>query len=91
MSARGVASLERQVLDAPLVGIVLRYGKLYGAGTGFDLPASAGPVSVEAAAIAATLAVTHGDTGIYNVAEADGVIDSEKAKHALGWEPGMRL
>lgn len=91
VSARGVASLERQVLDAPLVGIILRYGKLYGPGTGFDQPAPAGPVSVEAAAIAATLAVTRGDTGIYNIAEADGVIDSEKARRALGWEHDMRV
>jgi nucleoside-diphosphate-sugar epimerase len=41
-TARAVASLEQQVLAAPLIGIVLRYGKLYGPGTGFDLPASGG-------------------------------------------------
>ena len=35
-TARAVASLEQQVLAAPLTGIVLRYGKLYGPGTGFD-------------------------------------------------------
>lgn len=36
ISARGVASLERQVLEAPLEGLILRYGRLYGPGTGFD-------------------------------------------------------
>ena len=38
VTARGVASLERQVLEAPVAGIVLRYGALYGPGTGFDAP-----------------------------------------------------
>ena len=82
--------MESQVLNAPLVGIVLRYGKLYGVGTGFDQPPPSGPVSVEAAAIAATLAVTRGEGGIYNIAEDDGAINSEKAKRVLGWDAGMR-
>src|SRR5690606_7609608 len=60
LSARGVASLERQVLEAPFTGIVLRYGRLYGPGTGFDRPAGAAPLHVDAAAKAAALAATHG-------------------------------
>jgi dTDP-4-dehydrorhamnose reductase len=39
VSVRGVASLERQVLDAtPVEGVVLRYGRLYGPETGADAP-----------------------------------------------------
>ena len=59
----GVMSLERQVIDAPLEGIVLRYGLLYGPGTGFDAPIAPGSVHVDAAAKAAELAVTHGQSG----------------------------
>ncbi|HEX8908927.1 MAG TPA: NAD(P)-dependent oxidoreductase, partial [Anaeromyxobacteraceae bacterium] len=66
----GVLSLERQVLGAPLEGIVLRYGLLYGPGTGFDAPSAPGPVHVDAAAKAAQLAITRAQPGIYNVAEA---------------------
>lgn len=33
-TARAVASLEQQVLSAPCEGVVLRYGRLYGPGTG---------------------------------------------------------
>ncbi|HEY6516429.1 MAG TPA: NAD(P)H-binding protein, partial [Steroidobacteraceae bacterium] len=53
ISARGVATLERQVLDAPVEGLVLRYGRLYGPGTGFEAPAGRSPVHVDAAARAA--------------------------------------
>jgi len=42
ISVGGVASLEHQVLNAsPLLGIVLRYGKIYGPGTGTDEPSEA--------------------------------------------------
>lgn len=90
VSARGVASLERQVLDAPLSGLVLRYGRFYGPGSGFDQPSTGGPVHVEAAARAAALAVTRGGPGIYNIAEDDGTVVSEKAKRELGWSADMR-
>jgi len=90
-TARAVASLEQQVLAAPLVGIVLRYGKLYGPGTGFDQPPVGGPLHVDDAADAARRAVTRGKTGIYNVAEDDGAVSSDKAAEALGWMPGFRL
>jgi nucleoside-diphosphate-sugar epimerase len=91
LTARGVASLEQQVLDAPLVGIVLRYGKFYGPGTGFDQPAPGGPVHVEAAADAARRAVTRGAAGIYNVAEDDGTVTIQRAITELGWNPNFRL
>jgi nucleoside-diphosphate-sugar epimerase len=90
-TARAVASLEQQVLAAPLTGIVLRYGKLYGPGTGFDLPASDGPLHVDDAADAARRALTRGETGVYNIAEDDGAVSINKAADALGWVPGFRL
>jgi nucleoside-diphosphate-sugar epimerase len=89
-TARAVASLEQQVLAAPLTGIVLRYGKLYGPGTGFDLPASDGPLHVDDAADAARRALTRGETGVYNIAEDDGAVSINKAADALGWVPGFR-
>ena len=87
----GVLSLERQVLEAPLQGVVLRYGRFYGPGTGFDEPTGAGPVHVDAAAKAAQLAITRGQPGVYNVAEPDGSVDVEKATRVLGWDPGFRV
>ena len=91
LRAGGLAAFERQVLDAPLTGIVLRYGKFYGPGTGFDEPPKDGPVHVDAAAHAARLAATLGKAGVYNVAEEDGAVTSEKARRELGWEAGFRI
>lgn len=91
-TARGIASLERQVLEGRFAAIVLRYGRLYGPGTGFDAPSSAGtPVHVDAAADAARRAVTRGAPGVYNIAEEDGTVSSAKALQAFGWDPGFRL
>jgi len=91
LSARGVASLESQALAGPFDGVVLRYGKLYGPGTGFDTPTAGGPVHVDAAADAARRAVTHGASGIYNVAEDDGTVSSAKAVRELGWRHDFRI
>jgi nucleoside-diphosphate-sugar epimerase len=91
LSTRGVTSLEQQVLHAPLEGIILRYGKLYGSGTGFDHPPSGGPVHVDAAADAARRAITRGMKGIYNIAEDDGTVSSRKAAVELGWTPDFRI
>lgn len=85
--ARGVISLEEQVLNGPFVGIVLRYGKLYGPGTGADSPPPGGPLHVEEAAEAAVLAVTRGRAGVYNIAEDDGTVTIDKAAAELGWKP----
>lgn len=90
-TVQGVLSLERQVIEAPLTGIVLRYGLLYGPGTGFDVPIAPGSVHVDAAAKAAELAVTQGASGIYNVTETDGTTASEKAIQAFGWNAGWRF
>lgn len=89
-TVQGVMSLERQVLEAPLEGIVLRYGLLYGPGTGFATPMAPGSVHVDAAAKAAELAVTQGRRGLYNVTETDGAASSEKAIQAFGWHAGWR-
>jgi nucleoside-diphosphate-sugar epimerase len=86
-----VLSLERQVLEAPLEGVVLRYGLFYGPGTGFDAPIAPGAVRVDAAAKAAQLAITRAQPGVYNVAEADGSVDVDKATRVLGWDAGFRI
>jgi hypothetical protein len=46
---------------------------------------------VDAAAHAALLAVTRGVPGIYNIAEDDGAVSSEKAKRELGLDTAFRL
>jgi len=90
-TVQGVMSLERQVLEAPLDGIVLRYGLIYGPGTGFDAPIAPGSVHVDAAAKAAELAVTMGQPGIFNVAESDGSVSSDKAIQSFGWNAAWRM
>lgn len=89
-TVQGVMSLERQVLEAPLDGIVLRYGLFYGPGTGFTAPIAPGSVHVDAAAKAAERAVTLGQRGLYNVTETDGTTSSAKAIQAFGWDAGWR-
>lgn len=91
VSARGVAKLESRVLAAPLTGLVLRYGKLYGPDTGFDAPPPGGPVHVDAAADAARRAVSRGNAGAYNIAEEDGTVASGKASFQLGWRADFRM
>jgi nucleoside-diphosphate-sugar epimerase len=90
MTAAAVASLERQVLEAPLTGVILRYGRFYGPGTGFTEPPGRGPLHVDAAAHAARQAVTRGAAGIYNVAEEDGTVSCGKAVSILAWSPKFR-
>lgn len=90
-TVQGVLDLERQVLAAPLDGIVLRYGLFYGPGTGFDSPIAPGSVHVDAAAKAAELAVTLGQRGIFNVAESDGAVSSEAAITTFGWNASWRM
>ncbi len=87
----GVVALEDATLDL-LEGIVLRYGFLYGPGTWFEDAKRARPaLHVDAAAQAALLAVTRGSHGIYNIAEDDGVVSSEKAKRELGFDANFRI
>jgi nucleoside-diphosphate-sugar epimerase len=90
VSARGAASLEHQVMAAALEGVVLRFGRLYGPGTGVEQPPAGGPVHVDAAADAARRAMTRGEAGIYNVAETDGTLDCGRAERLLGWRADFR-
>jgi nucleoside-diphosphate-sugar epimerase len=88
----GVLGLERAVLETPAIeGIVLRYGRLYGPGTWFDQPSGPGSLTAGAAAQAALLAMTRGESGIYNIAEDDGAFSADKARRELGFDPAFRM
>lgn len=92
VSVRGVAVLEREVTQTPgIEGVVLRYGRLYGPGTGVDAKPPRGAVHVDAAAHAALLAVERGRAGIYNIADDDGEVAIGKARAELGFDPDFRL
>jgi nucleoside-diphosphate-sugar epimerase len=87
----GVNALEQTVLSLP-DGIVLRFGFFFGPGTwSADKAARAPAVHIDAAAQATALAVTKGKPGIYNVAEDDPSVSSEKAKRELGFKAAFRL
>ncbi|WP_042703864.1 hypothetical protein, partial [Azospirillum sp. B506] len=53
-------------------------------------PPARGPLHVDAAAKAALLVLAHGVRGIYNFAEDDGAVSSEKAKRDLQWSADWR-
>jgi nucleoside-diphosphate-sugar epimerase len=90
-TVQGIVALEREVLQTPdIAGIVLRYGYFYGSGTWYDSPPKPPSVHVDAAAHAALLALDKGD-GVYNVAEDDGAVSSEKAVRELGFDPAFRI
>jgi len=90
VTVEGVRALERQTLETPgITGLVLRYGRLYGPGTWFDAPGGPCPLTTDAAAQAALLAVTRGAAGIYNIAEDDGTLSIDKACRELGFDPGF--
>jgi nucleoside-diphosphate-sugar epimerase len=93
ITARGVRALEEFVLDSPteFVGIVLRYGRLYGPGTWNATAKGRAPLHVDAAAHAALLAVSEGGQGVYNIAEADGAVKIDKARKELGFNPAFRI
>lgn len=85
----GVMALEAAVLGAAVERVVLRYGGLYGPGTGHDTAWRDPAVHVDAAAHAAALAVDRG-SGIYNVAEPSKYVSSERARRELQWDSGAR-
>jgi nucleoside-diphosphate-sugar epimerase len=90
-TVEGVQALESATLAMP-EGIVLRYGFLYGPGTWSpDGPLRPPAVHVDAAAHAALRALTKGRPGIYNIAEDDAGLSSEKAKRELGVDAGFRF
>ena len=78
-------------MSPPVEGVVLRYGQIYGPGTGRDEPTRPAPLHVDAAAHAALLAIDRGKPGIFNIAEDDGFVSIAKALRELGFDPGFRL
>jgi nucleoside-diphosphate-sugar epimerase len=92
VSVRGVESLERQVLGAsPMEGLALRYGRLYGPGSGTETPPSPPAVHVDAAAYAALLAIDHGEPGAFNIADPNDEVSTDKVTTALGWRADFRM
>lgn len=92
-----IRTLEQSVLDAPLAGIVLRYGSFYGAGVWDQLVEmvrkrmlpvigdGAGVwswIHVDDAASATVAALERGEPGVYNV------VDDEPVR-AAEWIPGL--
>jgi nucleoside-diphosphate-sugar epimerase len=91
VTVRAAADMEAQVLASGIEAIVLRYGLFYGPGTWSYGPSRKPALHVDAAALAAFLAVTRGKPGLYNIADDDGSVATERARRELGWDPGFRL
>jgi nucleoside-diphosphate-sugar epimerase len=91
ITVAGVATLERLTISSPPIdGAVLRYGHLYGPGTGATT-AEAPALHVDAAAWAAVLAIGKARHGIYNIAEPSGYLSTEKARRELGFDSRVRV
>ena len=91
LTVQGIVALEREVVQASgIVGIVLRYGYLYGPGIWYQVAPKPPSVHVDAAAQAALLSLSNG-AAVYNIAEDDAVISSAKARRDLGFDPAFRL
>jgi nucleoside-diphosphate-sugar epimerase len=92
LTVEGVVTLERlTTASPPLEGVVLRYGQIYGPGTGRDAPTGSAPLHVDAAAHAALLAIDRAKPGIFNIAGESTFVSSAKARGELGWDPRFRL
>lgn len=86
ITIRGVAALETRVLGTPGIdGAVLRYGRLYGPGTGVEKAPGSLALHVDAAARAALLAVERRARGVFNIADGDQGVRTERAATVLGW------
>jgi nucleoside-diphosphate-sugar epimerase len=72
-------------------GVALRYGRLYGPGSGANTPPSPRAVHVDATAYAALLAIDHGEPGAFNVADPNDEISTDKATTVLGWRADFRM
>jgi nucleoside-diphosphate-sugar epimerase len=91
ITVAGVTTLERlTIFSPPIDGVVLRYGHLYGPGTGTNT-ADAPALHVDAAAWAAVLAIEKARHGIYNIAEPSGFLSTEKARREFGFDASVRL
>jgi nucleoside-diphosphate-sugar epimerase len=83
---------EADPLDMQAIeGVVLRYGHLYGPNTGMDTVPEVPSLHVDAAALAALLAIEKAHSGIYNIAEQCSYLSIEKAQRELGFDPDFRL
>lgn len=92
LSVHGVAVLEHVTVNSPpVVGIVLRYGRLYGPGTCVEDRPTSMPLHVDAAAFAAVLALGSMQPGLFNVAEPNAQVSTDKAVTELGWRHDFRL
>lgn len=91
LASESLAAFENQVLTGNFEGIILRYGRFYGPHTGAETLEGPNRVHVDAAAQAALLAVTHGQPGVYNIAEDEEDVTSQKAIRELGWNPAFRI
>jgi nucleoside-diphosphate-sugar epimerase len=84
----GIVALERLVMSTRgFEGLVLRYGYLYGPGTGATSPRMKPSVHIAAAARAAVLAVDRGAAGPYNIVDDGDEVSNAKARELLGWDP----
>jgi len=87
VTVRGVEALETAVLSTPgMRGAVLRYGHLYGPGTGHSVPQGPTPLHVDAAASAALLVLRKRAEGPYNLSERSDTVSVTRAV-GLGWFP----
>lgn len=86
-SADAVKNLEQQVEKAGFnTAIILRYGWLYGTGTGFDAPVEGYPSLNVDAAVAATVAAVEagqGKSGVYQVSDKSPQVDTRKFDSAF--------
>lgn len=87
ISMAGVIALEKAVMSTPgLKGVVLRFGQLFGPGTGFDTAAGKTlPLHVDEAARATLLALEAERPGIYNIVGPNSDVSVEKARRELSW------
>jgi len=91
ITLEGVHALERLTLSSELSGVVLRYGMLYGPGTGQDNDDGLSiPVHVDAAAHAAVLAIARDACGIYNIVADNPHVTNDKARRDLAWTPDFQ-
>ena len=90
VTVNGVLALERTILSTVGIrGCVLRYGKLYGPGTGANRGTDI-PLHVDAAAWASVLALEKRAAGIYNVAELNSHVSTDRIRTDLDWDESLR-
>jgi nucleoside-diphosphate-sugar epimerase len=92
VSAGGIAALEDLTLNTHgLDGVVLRYGHFYGPDTWSEHGTPAPSVHVDAAARAVVLALERRARGIFNIAEPNALICTDRATCTLGWDWRFRI